>query len=213
MTMSDDDPLMDEPMNIAPHPRDNHPRKCQAKRSDGVTPCRRYAAKGQHVCKKHGAASPQALRMAKQRLELAADRMSAKLIGLAENVDGKTPHYVQLSAVDSALNRVGVQAPTTVNVGIAPYEDILGSISGIAQISRAESRARRGITEPPAAIAAPDDRAVIDAEVVEPPEPPVGPQERPAWAQEPPERPGSGLMTQEQANEELRQMQRRRPGH
>lgn len=41
--------------------------KCRARRSDGW-PCRRWAIRGGYVCPKHGGASPQAKRKARERL-------------------------------------------------------------------------------------------------------------------------------------------------
>ncbi|WP_300611060.1 hypothetical protein [Trebonia sp.] len=53
--------------------------KCRAHRRDGEL-CRRWAIRGGFVCSKHGGASPQARRKARERLvELAAYNLLAAL--------------------------------------------------------------------------------------------------------------------------------------
>ena len=158
----EDLPIMSGPLN-GRHPRDVHPRRCQAKRSDGVTPCRRYAAKGQYVCRKHGGASPQALTNAKQRLELAADRMAQRLLGIAESED--VPAYVALAAVNSALDRAGITANNQVEVELTarPFERVFEGIQ------RAGRESASAATQPALDTAQPD---IVDAEVVDSPRAP-----------------------------------------
>jgi hypothetical protein len=185
-------------------------RRCRAHRRNG-NQCGKVAMAGQQVCGTHGGRAPQAIAKARKRIDEAADRMAARLLAFAERED--VPAYVALQATESALNRAGLAAPTQVNVGLtAPWEEV---ITGIAHITQAESRARRGLpAEPPLpALSSPGDGDrgdIVDAEVVE--EPPSGPpyaQSRPAWGQEPPE-PGTGLQTLDDALDGLRQMQKRR---
>jgi hypothetical protein len=165
----------------------------------------------QAVCRFHGGAAPQAKAKARARIEEAADRMAARLLKLAESDD--VPAYVALAATDSALDRAGLAAPKQVEVGLSePWQEVLGAVTGIARITREESRQLRGI-EPP------EPLEVVDAEVVEDgPSGPANAQNRPAWGQEPPNRPGTGLQTMEDALDDLAEIRRnharqnRRPG-
>ena len=161
---------------------------------------------GQQVCGTHGGRAPQAKAAARRRLDEAADRMAKRLLAFAERED--VPAYVALAATESALDRAGIVQPTKVEVGIeAPWEQIMGGIVGIAQITQAESRARRGLApEPPAALSAPGDGDVVDAEVVdEPPSRPVPPQ----TPQPPTVPPGSQLQTLDEAISDLADLRRR----
>jgi hypothetical protein len=103
------------------------------------------------VCRTHGGAAPQVKRKAKERLELAADRMARELLGLAEGAESEA---VKLNAIRDALDRAGLGAKTEVTVEVKPWEQLMDDISGVARISRAEHRAVRG-------------PAVIDADLVE----------------------------------------------
>ncbi len=185
-------------------------RRCTAKRSNRTRQCRRVAWAGCDVCGHHGAKAAQV--KAKARRVLDEGRLTAanRLMHFVES--DQVPAYVSLAATQDVLDRGGLAAPKQVELDVnAPWAEVLGAVTGIAQISQAESRAARGLPPPPA-IAPPDDGAVIDAEVVEdgPSRPPTA-QERPAWATEPPKRPGTGLMTFEDAVSQARQ--NHRPGH
>ncbi|OBF98574.1 hypothetical protein A5790_02930 [Mycobacterium sp. 852002-51152_SCH6134967] len=161
------------------------------------------------VCRTHGGAAPQVRRKAKERLELAADRMARELLGMATGAESEA---VKLNAIRDALDRAGLGAKTEVSVELKPYEQLLGDISGVASISRAEHRALQGrpIIDAPA-LADP-----LDVEVVEPAD-----ETGPARAPEPPESEmrypsegndggddmprDTGLMTLEEAAETVRQ--------
>lgn len=127
--------------------------------------CRNWARRGGVVCNYHGGAAPQVKSKARERLQMAADGLTKRLLGFASG-DVDAPAYVSLQAVQDALNRAGLQAVSQVEVGIKPYDEVLQDITGIAQISRAESRALRGLPadDPPALADA------IDAEAVEIPD-------------------------------------------
>ena len=186
----------------------NDQNRCVAIRKNGER-CLKPANRGMTVCRTHGGAAPQVQRKAKQRLELAADRMARELLGMATGAESEA---VKLNAIRDALDRAGLGAKTEVSVELKPYERLLGDLSGVASISRAEHRAMHGrpFVEP-AALAPP-----IDAEVIEPAD-----DDGPARPAEPPasemrdaresdddgdDMPrGSGLMTLEDAADTARQ--------
>jgi len=82
------------------------------------------------VCGTHGGKAPQVIAKARQRLQEAADRMAQNLLGMADNDSGRTPSYVQLAAINSALDRAGVAEPKDVTVTVKPFESILTEIEG-----------------------------------------------------------------------------------
>lgn len=144
-TYDGDDPMSDPNVGEVPQtPARRSPakRRCKAHNRQG-NQCGMAPALGQDVCRKHGGASPQALKKARERLEAAADRMAARLLGIAESE--KVPAYVALQAVNSVLDRVGVVEPKQVEVTVKPFDQIFESIeSG----SRSEYRQARGIPDP-----------------------------------------------------------------
>jgi hypothetical protein len=118
------------------------------------------AARGANVCRVHGGAAPQVKQAAQRRLQNAADVLVQRLLGFA--LDGEAPDAIALAAIRDALDRGGLNPKTAVEVSVAPYEQVLADLAGVAHISRAESRAQRGIVEPeppalpePAALPAP----------------------------------------------------------
>ncbi|MGU3653626.1 HGGxSTG domain-containing protein [Mycolicibacterium sp. A43C] len=187
-------------------------RRCHAHRRNG-NQCQKVAMAGQQVCRFHGGAAPLAKAAARRRIEEAADRMAARILVIAEN--DQVPAYVALQAAQDALDRAGVSAKTAVDVSVEvkPYEEVMQGMAGVAQISRAESRANRGLP----ALDRADPNGIVDAEVVDmgemgPDSPAAGrypadrsddPRDRPAFAEEPPT-PRTGLMTVEDALAELR---------
>ena len=115
--------------------RADNPRRCQAHKADGSgDPCSRWAAKGQAVCRLHGGAAPQARRKAQERLELAADRLAARLLGFA--LDGEVDDAIALRALTAAMDRAGLTVVNRVAVGPdedAPWKGVLDSIMGVAR--------------------------------------------------------------------------------
>lgn len=192
-------------------------RRCRAHRRNGDL-CGKVAMEGQTVCGTHGGRAPQAKRKARQRLEEAADRMAKQLLGIADSAESEA---VKLAAVKHVLAIGGINEKTAVDVSVElrPFEEVFQGLSGVAQISRAESRANRGLP----ALERSDPAATIDAEVVDVAEmgpdgspasrTPTGrsddPRHRPAFAEDAPT-PGVGLMTAEDAVAELRFTQVRR---
>lgn len=139
----------------------NDQNRCVAVRKNGER-CLKPANRGMTVCRTHGGAAPQVQRKAKQRLELAADRMARELLGMATGAESEA---VKLNAIRDALDRAGLGTKTEVSVELKPYERLLDDLSGVASISRAEHRAMNGrpFVDAPA-LAVP-----LDVEVVEPP--------------------------------------------
>jgi len=128
----------------------NDQNRCVAIRKSGER-CLKPANRGMTVCRTHGGAAPQVKRKAKERLELAADRMARELLGMATGAESEA---VKLNAIRDALDRAGLGAKTEVSVELKPYEQLLGDLTGVGNISRAQHRALQG-------------RPIIDAEVVE----------------------------------------------
>ncbi|NOQ62529.1 hypothetical protein [Mycolicibacterium fortuitum] len=194
-------------------------QRCNGHRRNGNR-CQKPAMNGATVCHTHGGATRHVQRKARQRLDDAADRMARQLLKIAESADSES---VRLAAVRDALDRAGLKAPTQVDleVGPKPFEQIM---AGMAHMTRAESRAARGIPDPvPAPLAAlpvaQPRPQVVEGEVV------GGPTQdhtgnRPYWAGEAcaptdrgnvpgePSAPDTGLMTLAEANEQLRQKER-----
>ena len=85
-------------------------------------------------------------RKARERVERAADRLAMELLGIATSADNEG---VRLAAIGDALDRAGLNPKTAVEVEVStkPYQRIF---EGIALITRAESRARRGLPATPA---------------------------------------------------------------
>jgi hypothetical protein len=133
--------------------------RCVAHRKTGDR-CLKIAIRGARVCRFHGGAAGHVRRKAKERLELAADRMAKELLGMATGAESEA---VKLNAIRDALDRAGLGAKTEVSVEVKPWEQLLGDISGVASISRAEHRAQQGrpFIEPAALASA------IDAELFE----------------------------------------------
>lgn len=191
-------------------------RRCHAHRRNGDR-CGKVAMEAQQVCGTHGGRTSHAKSKARRRIEEAADRMAKQLLGIAATAESES---VKLAAVKDALDRAGLKPPTQVEVDVKPYEELLSDLGGIATISRAESRARRGLAPEPPALAGPDPSAPIDAEVVDDPAPldmsgphpdspsasrtPAdegdGPPSRPAFAEgDVAPRPGTALVPMEDA--------------
>ena len=131
--------------------------------------------------------------MAKQLLRMATD----------ENVSDA----VKLAAIRDALDRAGLspKAVAEVEVTLKPYEEMLAGVAEMTTMTRAESRAARGLPDDaplpgPRALEAAPARQIIDAEVVQ-----DDAERRPPWAGGASAGPGggNGYMTYEQAQEEI----------
>ncbi|MGE0218418.1 hypothetical protein [Mycolicibacterium sp.] len=174
----------------------------------GGNQCHLPARRGGTVCRFHGGAAPQVKAKARERLDLAADRMARELLGIATGAESEA---VKLAAVKDALDRSGVTGKQAVEVEVkAPWEELLGDVM---QITKAQHDAMmRGEYQPatpeppgpPALPPAPEDRDdVVDAEIVEdPPERTGDHADRPRvpeWAEPAPAAPTRQLVPLEQA--------------
>jgi hypothetical protein len=102
--------------------------------------------------------------------------MARELLGIATGAESEA---VKLAAVKDALDRAGLGAKAALELSVAepkPWEHIMGDVAGVANITREESRARRGIAEP-----ALDDETldIVEAELVD-----VGPEMPPSSTEE-----------------------------
>lgn len=165
---------------------------------------------GGTTCRVHGGSAPQVRAAAQRRLQAMAEAAARRLGDFAFEAD--IPPAVALAAVNSILDRNGLSPKHAVEVehSVKPYESIIANITGVAQMSRAESRAARGVpddTPQQPALPAADD-SPIDAEVVPDPAPErpdygavrPGDERTPAPA---PQRSGTALLTAEAAAEEM----------
>ncbi|MEO3761218.1 HGGxSTG domain-containing protein [Mycobacterium sp. B14F4] len=150
-------------------------KKCTAHSKRTGAPCNNPPVTGLSVCRMHGGATKAAKNAARRRIDLAADKMAEQLLRIADSAESEA---VKLAAVKDALDRAGLKAPdkVEVDVGVKPYEKLLGDVVGIAQMTRDESRRQRGLSESAALeSAAPTDSAtsarsdgeIVDAEIVD----------------------------------------------
>lgn len=126
----------------------NQERRCTAHSSRTGEQCRKWAVLGTEpgVCATHGASAPQVKRKARERVEMASNRLMGKLIEFA--FDDTKPPATQLDAIKDSLNRAGLRPPAEVvlSQGEAPWQEVF---EGISTASRAESRAARGVEDTP----------------------------------------------------------------
>jgi hypothetical protein len=131
------------------------------------------------------------LAKARERLNLAADRMARELLGIATGAESEA---VKLAAVKDALDRAGLGAKQALEVSakpLEPWEELMGDVM---QITRAQHMA---IYHPDKAAPAPalppsdDGLEVVDAEVVpdDPETQPDSPGERCDGNRQPASRP------------------------
>jgi hypothetical protein len=159
----------------------------------------------QKVCGTHGGRAPQSKAKARRIIDEAQDKAAHKLLGIAESAENEA---VKLAAVKHILALGGFNEKTAVEVSVrqqAPWEEM---VEGLAPISRAESRAARGLpAEPRALEPGPAESEPIEAEVVY--DRRTGP---PPWAEDAsagsdlgnaPTEPRNGYMTWDEAQDEI----------
>lgn len=197
------------PMKTPLWSMEGKPNRCVGHCKNGER-CKRAAIAGGTVCRVHGGAAPAVQAAARVRLAMAADRMAASLLKIAVSDDA--PDNVKLAAIKDALDRAGLSAKTAVEVSVdsKPFEQLLSGIAGVSGGSRAASRIARGVedgTDP----AEPDDW--LEAEIVEAQADdeddarPVPVPSRPEPLPGPEPANGTGMLTMEEALEQLRSVQ------
>lgn len=188
--------------------------QCTARSKRSGVRCRRSAMLGGNVCRAHGGAAPQTRARAQSRLNQAADVLVQRLLGLA--LDGDAPDAVALAAIRDALDRAGMSAKQAVGVEVAvevpAWQQMMQGMTAIRRVPQEQSRAERGLIEPPRELTAADPSEPIDAELVrELPAQPDEPLRPPPWEgmPPPPSRPGTELLTAEDAAAFTADLQRR----
>nr|WP_275085057.1 HGGxSTG domain-containing protein [Mycolicibacterium holsaticum] len=150
-------------------------RICGRRSKRSGEPCKNAPLAGQDVCRMHGGATKASKEAARRRLDEAADRLARQLLKMT--TDPSVSDSVKLAAIKDALDRIpGLSARTAheVEVTSKPFEELLGRVVGIGNMTREESRRRRGrggqLPAPPRALASgKDDPNIVDAEVLEEP--------------------------------------------
>jgi hypothetical protein len=203
---------MEEPQPVewegVNNPKHRHMRvRCNGHKRNGER-CQKPAINGATVCRTHGGATRHVRAAAKRKLDDAALLMAKELLKMAQSET--VSDAVKLAAIRDALDRAGLKPSTQVDVGIEmkPYEEMVADVTGLTTMTRAESRAARGIPEPFAlGRGSAGDADVIDAEIV-----PDPPRRRPPWAEDAsagadlgngPDEPRRGYMSYEEALDEI----------
>ncbi|WP_207552763.1 hypothetical protein [Mycolicibacterium fortuitum] len=86
--------------------------RCRADVVNGAGRCKNRSVKGARVCNNHGAKAPAVKAAARNRLEMAADHLVQRLLQMPDSDEIKAE--TRLRAIDSALDRIGLKAPTEV---------------------------------------------------------------------------------------------------
>lgn len=93
-------------------PFDIQMSRCRADLVNGTGRCTNFSVKGARVCINHGAKAPAVKAAARTRLEMAADHLVQRLLQFPD--DDAVKAETRLKAIDSALNRIGLNSPTEV---------------------------------------------------------------------------------------------------
>jgi len=88
--------------NESQDPSNRHPRKCQARKTNG-DPCGRWAIEGGTVCPSHGGRAPQVKAAAERQVEQAKAVKAAATFGLPVNVE---PHAALLDELHRTAGHV-----------------------------------------------------------------------------------------------------------
>lgn len=136
--------------------------RCTARRKNGE-PCTNWAMLGTNVCRMHGGAAPQVRRAAQVRNLMAADRLMAQLIQIAEDKTEPTP--VRLAAIRDALDRAGLGARQAVEVEMTGKVDVYAQLLANVVVDNAITADEDDLSLPPSPQY--DGVPILDAEVVE----------------------------------------------
>ena len=180
--------------------------RCVAHRKNG-NQCLKAAGRGTTVCRFHGGAAPQVKAKARERLELAADRMARELLGIATGAESEA---VKLAAVRDALDRAGLSAKQSVELSAKQPEPWEEMMMDFARTSRERHQSlERGEPLPAPPRNAGEPMEVVDAEVV--PQP-GGRAYRPSAAVDGADRPGQPTLPPTNRHR-LRRQYHLHPGH
>lgn len=135
---------------------------CSARRSNG-DPCKRPPIKGARVCATHGGSAPAVKRAAQVRLLMAADRLMAGLLKIAEDKSEPTP--VRLAAIRDALDRAGLNAKQEfeVDVKLSRWDAAVDAVTVVERIIDAEVIEDAEVVEESPEPDEPSDTALTEA--------------------------------------------------
>lgn len=92
-----------DPMDMVPA-QVWEPKKCSATSKQSGVQCQRWAIAGGTVCTMHGGKAPQVKAKADERL---AELVPPAIQALRELIEGATPDFARLKAVEAVLDRAG----------------------------------------------------------------------------------------------------------
>jgi|GEM_PF-2180280 len=127
-------------------------QRCRATKANGE-PCKNYAIHGGSVCPMHGGKSGPVKKAARERLLEMVDPAMAQLLRIITKKD--TSDADRIRAIQIVLDRTGYHAKAEVTAEIKPWMHLVSGEGSPAGILRS----------------VPEDAEVIDAEVVEEPNP------------------------------------------
>lgn len=126
----------------------NPERRCVAIKYRTGEQCRNFAISGGTVCKYHGGATNHVKNAARIRVENHADRLMRVALEFAYDESKSEP--VRLKAIQDLLDRAGLKPTTSVAVGhVTEFERLEDELrfSGVATVTREDSRAARGLDD------------------------------------------------------------------
>lgn len=93
-----------------------------------LRPCMRAAIRGGKVCVTHGGGIARVRQAAQVRLAGAADKLIGQLIRIA--LDPKVDPHARVKAINSALDRAGINQKIEVEVGVPGFQEMLDEMFG-----------------------------------------------------------------------------------
>lgn len=91
--------------------------------------CTRWTILGGSVCPTHGGSLPEVKKKAQQRLAMAADMATQKLIHIAITKRGVQDRD-RIKAITEILDRAGIQGKQTIELEIKPWQQMLQRLQG-----------------------------------------------------------------------------------